>query len=277
MPGSGLLFAFLHITITFRFCQELFGLPILADLENWNLSRWSVSLSASCARYGSPCFDFPWIISQVRFRVKYYFSVFRKLFLIPHGGRVCFSVPFSSLRYALQFLPPLPVFPLSHWRWGSWPCLSARVFPGWLLSAVPYGLRMRLSRCKPFGRIQKGNGRDGGEIPCALRRFLHDIIACRICQHPISFFWNFDTLSNVSKYLQITPYVPILGNETWKPIPGVVLVSGWGDLPGISTCCYISHIQKIPFKTPLFFTKNRLIFYIYSPIPYGFSWFCHVF
>lgn len=41
----------------------------------------SVSQSASCARYGSPCLGYVDSIAHIHSKVKYYFSVFRKWFL----------------------------------------------------------------------------------------------------------------------------------------------------------------------------------------------------
>ena len=69
----------------------------------WSLCQWSPFRAL---------LDCTGIISHIPGFVK-------RKFLSPvldglHGASVCFAVRLSSLRYALQFLPPLPVFPLSH-------------------------------------------------------------------------------------------------------------------------------------------------------------------
>ena len=74
---------FLYLSTTFRFCQELFStVPKLLAVGSATPSRRSVSQSASCARYGSPCLGYEWIISQILPNVKHYFRFLRKWFLI---------------------------------------------------------------------------------------------------------------------------------------------------------------------------------------------------
>lgn len=73
---------FLHCITDFRFCQELFStVPKLLVVGIATVSRRSVSLSASCARYDSPCLGYVDSIAHILPKVKHYFRFFRKCFL----------------------------------------------------------------------------------------------------------------------------------------------------------------------------------------------------
>ena len=147
-------------------------------------SRCSVSLSASCARYGSPCLGYVDSIAHILSKVKHYFSVFRKCFLTFTRWKGLFSA--SLLQSAL-------CAPVS--------ARSARVtlvaltvgfmalfhLPG--LSPVDFYWQSRVIICGCVGAsLRRIEGWKGlGEIPVAFRRG-YLTIPCRFCQHLFASF-----------------------------------------------------------------------------------------
>lgn len=196
-------------------------------------SRRSVSLSASCARYGSPCLGYEWIISQILSNVKRYFSDFRNCFLT--ASRLDFLHIVSS---ALAVM-------------------AGKVVCGFVGAS-------RLGR--ETGRGWRGCPR----CPVPFSVFYHSVSRLSTLIFKKVKFVHFPECVAI---FHVPPYVPFLGNETWKPVAGWVLVCRGGCRSGISACCLFSHTPNFSPKHPIF----TQLFYYSSPFPYAFLENCHDF
>ena len=146
-------------------------------------SRRSVSLSASCARYGSPCLGYVDSIAHILSKVKHCFSVFRKCFFLTFTrwkglfsvsllqSALCASVSAHSARVALVALT-VGLMALFH-------------LPG--LSPVDFYWQSRVTVCGFVGAYHpKMIPGKGWELSRLFHRQGHCIKSCLICQHIFS-------------------------------------------------------------------------------------------
>lgn len=152
MPGSGSFVAFLYLSTTFSFCQELFStVPKLLAVGIATASRRSVSLSASCARYDLPCLGYVGIVSHILPKVKHYFRFFRKCFFLTLTRWEPFCGCSSRLRLHAPFSASLcPSSPLAVAVGGHG--LARPSLLGGFLTCSAVSIHMRLCRCIPLFR-----------------------------------------------------------------------------------------------------------------------------
>lgn len=160
---------FLHCITTFRFCQELFStVPKLLAVGIATPPVRSVSLSASCARYGSPCLGYVDSIAHILPKVKHYFRFFRKWFLTFTRWKGLFFAPLLqsalcapvSARSARVTLVALTVGFMALFH-----------LPG--LSPVDFYWQSRVTVCGCVGASRLDRETDGGwrgcpPLPCSV-------------------------------------------------------------------------------------------------------------